>query len=86
MRQLRKAGPVLAGACAAVLAVSLPGCVTGAGPAKAAASARAPASAAATTGAPGARRDHPRVRTVDRRTGPAFRSCLIACLALSSRH
>jgi DNA-binding beta-propeller fold protein YncE len=75
MRQPRKAGPVLAGACAVALAVSLPGCVTGGGPARAASAARSPATATA-TGAPaarGARRDHARVRTVARRTGRTVR-------------
>ena len=72
MRQPRKAGPVLAGACAVALAMSLPGCVTGSGPAKAAA-ARTPASAAATTGAPGVRGDHARVRIVARRAGRTVR-------------
>ena len=73
MRQPRKAGPVLAGACAVALAVSLPGCVAGGGPAKAALAARTPASAAATTGAPGVRGDHARVRIVARRAGRTVR-------------
>ena len=76
MRQPRKAGPVLAGACAVALAVSLPGCVTGGGPAGAAPAARTSGIAAATTVAPGdrgTRRDHPRVATVARRAGRTVR-------------
>ena len=70
MRQLRKAGPALAGVCAAVLTVSLSACVTGTGPAKAAPDTGTSAVSTAAVGAtaPAGRGDHVRVRTVARRT------------------
>ncbi len=74
MRKLRKAGPALAGACAAVLTVSLSACVAGTGPARAAGTSTAvrmpgasPAAAQA-AGAGGIRAGHIRVRVIARRT------------------
>ena len=75
MRQLRKAGPALAGVCAAVLTVSLSACVTGTGPAKAAPDTGTSAVSTAAVGAtaPAGRHDHVRVRTVARRMARTVR-------------
>ena len=75
MRQLRKAGPALAGVCAAVLTVSLSACVTGPGPAKAAPGTGTPAVSTAPAGAttPAHRDDHVRARTVARRMARTVR-------------
>jgi hypothetical protein len=75
MRQLRKAGPALAGVCAAVLTVSLSACVTGPGPAKAAPDTGTPADCSPRVGAttPAHRDDHVRARTVARRMARTVR-------------
>ena len=75
MRQLPKAGPALAGVCAAVLTVSLSACVTGPGPAKAAPDTGTPAVSTAAVGAttPVFRGHHVRVRTAARRMARTIR-------------